>query len=322
LREQPFSLPNNQSKRWVAHTLINYFLHISSYYLSLTHYFLFITFYQLLTYIQDIPMTDFIRPEFTPDFLTTYLGYHLQFFRSGRAKISFQITPHKKVEFYADCPKRDRQGLLRQKKRSGAAIPQHFDLIATLLSTAPDAKVFRLHAKGDNNATADNAHLLVSLDQAALWLVMSEVTHQWELTPLLAQVLLEGKGKRLGEASIFNEYMPTYEHDWQDAEFGLEDYTVGSRLLGDAPVLSAVAAPPPAPRLVQNASVRPIIVQHDCVSDDPDDDPIFFTDPTCEDAEDVPFASPPAKVPQRILTNGTSTLYDKGVLWAEVQGSR
>ena len=270
-------------------------------------------------------MTDFIRPEFTPDILTTYLGYHLQFFRSGRAKISFQITPHKKVEFYADRPKRDRQGLLRQKKRSGAALPKHFDLIATLLRDVPDAKVFRLHAKGNNNATADNAHLLVSLEQATLWLVMSEVTHQWELTPLLAQVLLEGKGKRLGEASIFNEYMPTYEHDWQDAEFGLEDYTVGSRLLAGAPVLPALTAVPkrpPVAGLVQKTSVRPIIVQHDCVPDDPDDDPILFTDPLWDHAEDVPFTSPPAKVPPQVMKKGTSTLYDKGGLWEQVQGAR
>lgn len=270
-------------------------------------------------------MTDFIRPEFTPDFLTTYLGYHLQFFRSGRAKISFQLTPHKKVEFYADCPKRDRQGLLRQKKRSVAAIPKHFELIATLLSTAPDAKVFRLHAKGNNNATADNAHLMVSLEQATLWLVMSEVTHQWELTPLLAQVLLEGKGKRLGEASIFNEYMPTYEHDWQDAEFGLEDYTVGSRLLGDAPVLSALAAVPkrpPVAGLARKAGSRPIIVQHDCVSDDPDDDPILFTDPLCDHAEDIPYANPLPKVSPQVMKKGTSTLYDKGGLWSQVQAGR
>jgi len=259
-------------------------------------------------------MTDFIRPEFTPDFLTTYLGYHLQLFRSGRAKISFQITPQKKVEFYADRPKRDRQGLLRQKKRSVAALPKHFDLIAKLLSTAPDAKVFRLHAKGNNNATADNAHLLVSLEQATLWLVMSEVTHQWELTPPLAEALLEGTGKRTGEASIFNEYMPTYEHDWQDAAFGLEDYKAGSRLPGAAPALPKATAPkrPPATRHVH------------CQKDEIDDyeDPILFTDPTCEKAEDVPSASPPSKVPQRVKQNGTSTLYDKNGLWEQVQAGR
>ena len=269
-------------------------------------------------------MTDFIRPEFTPNFFSTYLGYHLQFFRSGRAKISFQITPQKKVEFYADCPKRDHQGLLRQKKRSITAIPKHFELIAAILGATPDAKVFRLHAKGNNNATADNAHLLVSLEQATLWLVMSEVTHQWELTPPLAEALLEGTGKRTGEASIFNEYMPTYEHDWQDAAFGLEDYKAGSRLPGAAPALPKATAPkrPPVAGLVHKASVRPLIALDNCVLDDPDDDPILFTDPTCEDAEDLPVASPPSKAPQQVKQNGTSTLYDKSGLWAEVQAGR
>lgn len=287
-------------------------------------------------------MTDFIRPEFTPDILTTYLGYHLQFFRSGRAKISFQITPHKKVEFYADCPKRDRQGLLRQKKRSVAAIPQHFDLIATLLRDMPDAKVFRLHAKGNNNATADNAHVLVSLEQATLWLVMSEVTHHWELTPLLAEALLEGKGKRLGEASIFNEYMPTYEHDWQDAAFGLEDYKAGSRLLAGTPVLSTVEAPPPMPvtRLAQKASVRPIIAPPSpqiaspqrpraarhvhCQEDEIDDydDPFFFTDQPSDDDDDEVFPSSTLEVPQHGKKTGTYAPYNKERLWAEVQTGR
>jgi hypothetical protein len=236
-------------------------------------------------------MIEHIRPEFTPDILPTHLGYHLQLFRSGRAKISFQITPQKKVEFYADCPKRDRQGLLRQKKRSVAAIPKHFDLIATILKGAPDAKVFRLHEKGNNNATADNAHLLLAVEQAALWLVMSEVTHQWELTTPLAQILLEAKGKRLGEASIFNEYMPTYEHDWEDAEFGLDDYKVGPRIPGEvvAPPLPKTAAPkrPPAAKHIDRQLDE---------REDPSD-PFFFTDQPCETDKGVHSAGPLPKVP-------------------------
>lgn len=271
-------------------------------------------------------MTVFIRPEFTPGTLLTFNGYHLQIFAAGRAKISLRtLVNSKKHEFFAARPKKDRAAYQRQKSRSLTTVPDHYAAVDQLLSDNPDAKVFRVHAKGDNNATADNAHLLVSLEDATLWLVISEVTHQWELTPLLAQVLLEGKGKRLGEASIFNEYMPTYEHDWQDAEFGLEDYKVGPRLLGDAPMLSALAAAPhrpPVAGLARKASVRPIIVQHDHVPDDPDDDPILFTDPLCDHAEDVSFTSPPAKVPQRVIQNGTSTLYDKGGLWPEVQAGR
>jgi hypothetical protein len=262
-------------------------------------------------------MIEHIRPEFTPDILTTYLGYHLQLFRSGRAKISFQITPQKKVEFYADRPKRDRQGLLRQKKRAVTAIPKHFDLIATILSTAPDAKVFRLHEKGNNNATADNAHLLLSVEQATLWLVMSEVTHQWELTTPLAQILLDAKGKRLGEASIFNEYMPTYEHDWEDAEFGLDDYKVGPRIPGEvvAPPLPKAAAPkrPPA--------AKPVHRQED-EREDPDEDISLFTDPFCDDDEDVTFASPPPKAPPKVMKSGSSTAYDKDGLWEALQASR
>jgi hypothetical protein len=236
-------------------------------------------------------MIEHIRPEFTPNILPIHLGYHLQLFRSGRAKISFQITPQKKVEFYADCPKRDRQGLLRQKKRSVAAIPKHFDLIVTILKGAPDAKVFRLHEKGNNNKTADNAHLLLSVEQATLWLVMSEVTHQWELTTPLAQILLEAKGKRLGEASIFNEYMPTYEHDWEDAEFGLDDYKVGPRIPGEvvAPLLPKAAAQKRSP------AAKPVHRQEDEREDD--SDPFFFTDQPCEDDEDVPSAGAPPKAP-------------------------
>jgi hypothetical protein len=259
-------------------------------------------------------MIEHIRPEFTQDILPTHLGYHLQLFRSGRAKISFQITPQKKVEFYADCPKRDRQGLLRQKKRSVAAVPKHFDLIATILKGAPDAKVFRLHEKGNNNKTADNAHLLLSVEQATLWLVMSEVTHQWELTTPLAQILLEAKGKRLGEASIFNEYMPTYEHDWEDAEFGLDDYKVGPRIPGEVatPLLPKTAAPkrPPA--------AKPVHRQED-EREDPSD-PFFFTDQPCDDDEDVHSASalpkaPPASVMTDYVQDDPS---DDPILFAEL----
>ena len=54
--------------------------------------------------------------------------------------------------------------------------------------------------------------MVASLEQEALWLIMSGVVHRWELTTLLVHVLLEGKGKRTGEASIFYEYVPIPEH--------------------------------------------------------------------------------------------------------------
>lgn len=277
-------------------------------------------------------MTVFIRPEFTPGTLLTFNGYHLQIFASGRAKISFQtLINNKKHEFFAARPKKDRAAYKRQKARSLTTLPDHYAAIDQLLSDHPDAKVFRVHAKGDNNATADNAHVIASLHQEALWLVMSGVVHQWELTALLVHVLLEGKGKRTGEASIFNEYVPTQDHDWQDATFGMVDYAKGFR---EGPASSCVpmaptacsskAAPPPTPvaRLVQREKGQTTMNLHDCLPDDPDNDPILFTDPTCEDAEDTPYANPLPKVPQQVMKKGTSTLYDKGGLWAEVQAGR
>jgi hypothetical protein len=288
-------------------------------------------------------MIEHIRPEFTPDILPTFNGYHLQIFAAGRAKISLQAVTMKKNEFFASRPKKDRAAFKRQKARSLAALPDHFAAVDQILSDHPDAKVFRLHEKGNNNATADNAHLLASLDEASLWLVMSGVVHRWVLTTLLVHVLLEGKGKRVGEASIFNEYVPTQEHDWQDATFEMADYAKGFReglastAIPKAPRPASKVAPvkapittPPLPKAAapkrpvhrQDASSRPVITPDDCVLDDPDEDMSLFTDPFCEDDEDVPFASTLPRVSPKVMKSGSSTAYDKDGLWAGLQASR
>jgi hypothetical protein len=288
-------------------------------------------------------MIEHIRPEFTPDILPTFNGYHLQIFAAGRAKISLQAVTMKKNEFFASRPKKDRAAFKRQKARSLAALPDHFAAVDQILSDHPDAKVFRLHEKGNNNATADNAHLLASLDEASLWLVMSGVVHRWVLTTLLVHVLLEGKGKRVGEASIFNEYVPTQEHDWQDATFEMADYAKGFReglastAIPKAPRPASKVAPvkapittPPLPKAAapkrpvhrQDASSRPVITPDDCVLDDPDEDMSLFTDPFCEDDEDVPFASTLPRVSPKVMKSGSSTAYDKDGLWAGLQASK
>jgi hypothetical protein len=108
-------------------------------------------------------MIEHIRPEFTPGTLPTFNSYHLQIFGAGHAKISLQTVTMKKNEFFASRPKKDREALRRQKTRSLAALPEHYAAVDQVLSDHPDAKVFRIHEKGNNNATADNAHLLASL---------------------------------------------------------------------------------------------------------------------------------------------------------------
>jgi hypothetical protein len=92
-------------------------------------------------------MIEHIRPEFTPDILPTFNGYHLQIFAAGRAKISLQTVAMKKNEFFASRPKKDRAAFKRQKARSMVALPEHYAAVDQILSDHPDAKVFRLHEK-------------------------------------------------------------------------------------------------------------------------------------------------------------------------------
>ena len=276
-------------------------------------------------------MTVFIRPEFTPGTLPTFNGYHLQIFAAGRAKISLQtVTKMKKTEFYTALPNRDREGFRRQKKRSLKDLPAHFAAVDQLLSDHPDAKVFRVHEKGNNNWTADNAHLLASLEQEVLWLVMSGVVHRWELTAMLVDILLRGNGKRTGEASIFNEYAPTQDHDWQDATFELADYKVGHRDVGGQPVEAPQPAQlprptpstlRPAPKRESRASIDPRTeTAADYVLDDPDD-PAIFTDPP----HDPPYEPFPNQTEENTAWDTKAfkggTAYGKTGLWAAYKDS-
>jgi hypothetical protein len=196
------------------------------------------------------------------------------------------------------------------------------------LSDHPDAKVFRVHEKGNNNGTADNAHVLASLEQQALWLVMSGVVHKWQLKAMLVDVLLRGKGKRTGEASIFNEYMPSYDHDWEDAAFELADYKVGQRIGGEKPseVPQLRQSPRPTPKPLSptpkresRTTIDPMTeTAEDYVLDDPDD-PAIFTDPPegqAFDDEDEPFPNQPEGAAWETKTFKGGTAYGKAGLWA------
>jgi hypothetical protein len=276
-------------------------------------------------------MTVFIRSEFTPDTLLTFNGYHLQIFAAGRAKISLRtLVNNKKHEFFAARPKKDRAAYQRQKARSLTTLPDHYAAVDQLLSAHPDAKVFRVHAKGDNNATADNAHVVASLDQEALWLVMSGVVHRWELTTLLVHVLLEGKGKRTGEASIFYEYVPTQDHDWQDAEFVMADYKVGQRVGGGKPrEVPQPEQPPrptpkplrPVPKRESRATIDPRTeTASDYVLDDPEDDGALFTDPPHDPPyEPFPDQAEDTAVDTKAFKGGIA--YGKTGLWAAYKDS-
>ena len=174
-------------------------------------------------------MNTYSDPYFTPATLEGFQGYHLQVFASGRAKITLQHDGKRQVEYYADRPKRDREAYCRQKKRSAAILPEHFRVVDRLLDASRAAYVYRVHAKGDNNKTADNAHLVVSEYASTIWVVMGTIIHEWKVEDRVAAKLITGGGARKGAASIFHEFVPTFEHDWQDATFDETMYKQGYR---------------------------------------------------------------------------------------------
>ena len=86
-----------------------------------------------------------------------------------------------------------------------------------------------MHLKGDINATADNAHVLVTTNKELLHLVLGSLTHQWQLPIQVINALLTASGPKKGRSAIFNEYMASYQHDWEDMTFTEQDYRDGCR---------------------------------------------------------------------------------------------
>jgi hypothetical protein len=204
------------------------------------YYVLNITYYQLLisTYLllerknMNLPKT-LIDPNFTHEGLSAFQGYSLQLFGSGRIKLTLQTQENKtRSEYYADAPKRDMEAYKRQKNRSGDKLAQHFNLVDRLIAEQDDTKVFRVHEKGDNNATADNAHVITSVGASSVFCVFDDMCHTWRFDRSMLARLYAKKGARKGVSSYFNEYVATYEHDWEDVSFDFK--ATKSRLKGEA----------------------------------------------------------------------------------------
>ena len=174
-------------------------------------------------------MTKYIDPKLSQKILETYQGYSLQVFTSGRIKLSFHKSHKDRVEYYAVKPKRSREAYKRQNDRSATAKPEHYQLIEELLAEHPNSLIYRVHLKGDINATADNAHVLVPIGKGLLHLVLGSLTHQWHLPTQVINALLTASGPKKGRSAIFNEYMASYQHDWVDMTFTEQDYRDGYR---------------------------------------------------------------------------------------------
>ena len=170
-------------------------------------------------------------PNFEPDQLNNFQGYGLQLFASGRIKITLQtMRGVVRPEYYADAPKRDREAFLRQKKRSGTALKHHFAVVDKLLAELDDYRVFRVHTKGNNNETADNAHIVTSMAASSVFCTFGQLVHEWQISRDLISRLYQRDGARKGVASLFNEYAASYDHDWEDAVF--DKTGIGPRVTG------------------------------------------------------------------------------------------
>ena len=174
-------------------------------------------------------MTKYIDPKLSQETLETYQGYSLQVFTSGRIKLSFHKSHKDRVEYYAVKPKRSREAYKRQYDRSALTKPEHYQFIEELLAEHPNSLIYRVHLKGDINATADNAHVFVLTEKKHLYVLLDTLTHQWQLPAKVINALITASGPKKGRSAIFNEYMASYQHDWVDMTFTEQDYRDGYR---------------------------------------------------------------------------------------------
>jgi hypothetical protein len=85
------------------------------------------------------------------------------------------------VEYYGECPKRFKEAYAKQSRRSRAYLPDHFNLVETLLVNCPHSLIHRLHMKADNNATADNAHVITDIEADTCHVLLGVLPEQLAL---------------------------------------------------------------------------------------------------------------------------------------------
>ena len=156
-------------------------------------------------------MTKYFDPDLSQETLETYQGYSLQVFASGRIKLSFHRSHKDRAEYYAVKPKRYREAYRRQYDRSASSMSEHYRLIEQPLAEHPTSLIYRVHRKGDGNATADNAHVIVLMEKKRLHVLLGTLHHRWELPVPVLTALLTARGAKRGSPAIFNEYMASYQ---------------------------------------------------------------------------------------------------------------
>ena len=149
--------------------------------------------------------------------------------RLGTYQAQLSQEPTDRAEYYAVRPRRSREAYKKQYDRSASAMPEHCRLVEEVLAKQPEGIVQRVHVKGDSNATADNAHVIVIIERRSLHVVLGRLHHWWELPVQVLNALLAARGPKRGSPAIFNKYVASYQHDWEDATFTEQDYGKGYR---------------------------------------------------------------------------------------------
>ena len=60
-------------------------------------------------------------------------------------------------------------------------------------------------------------------------MLLGTLHHWWELPVQVLNALLAARGPKRGSPAIFNKYVASYEHDWEDVTLREQDYEKGYR---------------------------------------------------------------------------------------------
>ena len=67
-------------------------------------------------------------------------------------------------------------------------------------------------------------HVIVPIKKGSLHVAHGTLHHKWELPAEVPNALLSASRPRSGTSAIFNEYVASYQHDWEDVTFTEQDY--------------------------------------------------------------------------------------------------
>jgi hypothetical protein len=62
-----------------------------------------------------------------------------------------------------------------------------------------------------------------------LVLILGTLQHHWVVPKAVIKTMLSASGPKKGQSACFNEYMASYQHDWENMILEEQDYGKGYR---------------------------------------------------------------------------------------------